>query len=654
MTIQCNVIKYYSKYLTLTALFFFYSCVTQAQKELPVEVYGLDPIVSDMKLSPNGELIAYTKYTEGKRVIFVVSLSGGGIVTAFDATKDKLRGYQFWGEKYLVINKSITTRFAGYRGEYEYYVSFATNLETGETEQLLRGDNRLFWPQLNLTDIVAAAEEGNVVMSARFGEFADVAYYELQQIDLETGRRVETIAKGTKDTIDWFIGKNEVVYAREEYSNSKNMHQILVEREGEWIALFEQETEIRNRVFDGLSPDEKALFFIDTDPSGEFEAGYHMSLQDGSSSAPVFFKQGAEIDSVLKNKNGAVYGVKYSGLTPSYNFYDADLDDDIDKQVRGLPGNSVHIVSVSDDFLKMLILIDGAGTSGSYYLLDRAKEGLRFLADMRPNIPDESVAAVVAFNVEARDGLNIPTLLTVPAGIEIPKKLPAIMMPHGGPASYDQVDFDYWAQFFANRGYLVIQPNFRGSTGFGQSHRLAGDGKWGQEMQTDLSDALDYLVKRGAVDPERVCIVGGSYGGYAALAGGAFTPDLYKCVVALAPVSDLPVMLNDEKAQYGNDHWVVAYWNRVIGDRKEDRDKLKAVSPARHADKFQAPVLLLHGDDDTTVPMRQSKLMRTALKRAKKSVELVTLKDEDHYLSNQKTRLQALKAMGEFVDENLK
>jgi len=231
---------------------------------------------------------------------------------------------------------------------------------------------------------------------------------------------------------------------------------------------------------------------------------------------------------------------------------------------------------------------------------------------------------------------------------------PTIVMPHGGPASYDAIGFDWMAQYFANRGYVVVQPNYRGSDGFGHAFRLAGHGEWGRGvMQHDVTDALTAAVNSGISDPERVCIVGGSYGGYAALAGGAFTPELYKCIAAIAPVSDLPRMIYDERRDSGRDSWVVAYWTDAIGDVKAERDRLEEISPANFAEAFRAPVLLIHGNDDTVVPYRQSKTMERALERAGKDVELVKLKGGDHWLSTSEMRLDTLRALDAFVSKHL-
>jgi len=256
---------------------------------------------------------------------------------------------------------------------------------------------------------------------------------------------------------------------------------------------------------------------------------------------------------------------------------------------------------------------------------------------------------------QARDGLSIQAILTLPPGYnqDTDPPLPAIVMPHGGPAAYDRFDFDWMAQYFANRGYAVLQPNFRGSTGFGLAFERAGDGEWGGKMQDDITDGVKALASSNYIDPNRVCIAGASYGGYAALAGAVFTPELYECVVAIAPVADLNRMLRDERRQSGKDHWVISYWENVMSDGDARRQKLDSISPVKFAENVQAPVLLLHGDDDTVVPFSQSKAMERALKRADKSVELVRLKGEDHWLSVADTRLQTLRAMDRFMSEHL-
>lgn len=225
-------------------------------------------------------------------------------------------------------------------------------------------------------------------------------------------------------------------------------------------------------------------------------------------------------------------------------------------------------------------------------------------------------------------------------------------MPHGGPASYDQVQFDWMAQYFANRGYLVLQPNFRGSEGFGWNHLRQGRKQWGGLMQDDVTDGVKALIDGGYADPDKICIVGASYGGFSALSGGATTPDLYRCVAAIAPVTDLPRFLEYNKEEYGKNGRGYVYWTRNIGDPKTDKQKLKQTSPVNQAESFNAPVLLIHGKDDTVVHIRQSEVMRKALKKAGKDVEFIKLKGEDHWLSTSETRLDTLRALDAFISEH--
>ncbi len=227
---------------------------------------------------------------------------------------------------------------------------------------------------------------------------------------------------------------------------------------------------------------------------------------------------------------------------------------------------------------------------------------------------------------------------------------PLIVLPHGGPEARDNLEFDWWAAAYASQGYLVYQPNFRGSSGYGNRFLKAGWGEWGRKMQDDITGGVGKLVADGVVDPSRVCIVGASYGGYAALAGATLTPDLYKCAISVNGVSDLVRMLGAEAAS--ND-FSVEYWERRIGSRYRDRAEIDAVSPSLLAKNVRAPILLIHGQDDTVVPYWQSKLMNDALEQSGKPVKFVTLDGEDHWLSSAKTRMRMLEETSKFLKKHL-
>jgi len=217
----------------------------------------------------------------------------------------------------------------------------------------------------------------------------------------------------------------------------------------------------------------------------------------------------------------------------------------------------------------------------------------------------------------------------------------------------DDMSFGWETQFLANRGYAVLQPNFRGSSGYGSKFLEAGYGEWGLKMQDDVTDGVKKLIADGIADPKRICIAGGSYGGYAALAGAAFTPDLFACAAAWAPVTDLRQFLATRSQDYGSDSAVISSWSRYVGDRWDDSKKLDAASPSEHADKFKCPVLLMHGSDDATVRIDQSERMDRALRRAGKKVAFITIPKETHYMQAQDTRVRWLTELEKFLKDNI-
>jgi dipeptidyl aminopeptidase/acylaminoacyl peptidase len=223
--------------------------------------------------------------------------------------------------------------------------------------------------------------------------------------------------------------------------------------------------------------------------------------------------------------------------------------------------------------------------------------------------------------------------------------LPLVLMPHGGPEMRDSLSFNSWVQYLVARGYAVFQPNFRGSDGFGRAFAESGYGEWGRKMQDDLTDGVKTLVDQGLADPARICIVGASYGGYAALAGAALTPDLYKCAVSIAGISDLDDFIGWRKRNWGSDSEGYTYWLKAIGDPDKDEARLREVSPLAQTARIKIPILLIHGNQDYIVPIAQSKAMKKALDKTGRKTELITLQNEGHsYWSadNQKLTMTAV------------
>jgi dipeptidyl aminopeptidase/acylaminoacyl peptidase len=257
-----------------------------------------------------------------------------------------------------------------------------------------------------------------------------------------------------------------------------------------------------------------------------------------------------------------------------------------------------------------------------------------------------ALGPVREFHYPARDLYALLAYLTLPAGAS-ERSLPVVVLPHGGPESRDDPGFDWMTQFLSSRGYAVFQPQFRGSSGFGAAHADAGRKQWGLRMQDDVTDGVKALIDQGIADPRRICIAGISYGGYAALAGATFTPELYACAVSIGGVSDLPNMLGWVQKDLGKESNSLAYWRDHIGGTTDPQ--VVAKSPARFATAIRAPILLIHGTDDTTVPIDQARGMARALTAAGKKFELIELEGDDHYLSSSATRVRALRELERFL-----
>ncbi|MEM8616343.1 MAG: alpha/beta fold hydrolase [Pseudomonadota bacterium] len=620
----------------------------------PLEAYGTLPQISSADLSPDGKHIAFIGNVEGTTRLLVSDLNGN-MIKAVGLEDVKARYATFLNNEQVVLRASDTVRTFGFRGEYEYSGAFVLPVYGNGYTQLLKGTKGIFPAQGGLGRIVGSADKDNhVLMPAFMGSAGYDPDKDLLKVNLKTGRGRSAFG-GNHHTKDWFTNGAGDVLVREDYNNKTNTYRLIhYLPNGDMKTLLEVKAEIPPVSILGVMPDQTGLVYIANSRDG---AGYDRLMKlgfDGTKSQIIEDKD-LDIAATLTDRERRVVAVRYAGPSPTYAFIDESLGAVFARAEAKLPSASLYLDSWSDDKSVLLMRAFDGGLGDVWLTFDAKEDAFALVGRNRPDIPAEALGTILTIEYQARDGLTIPAIVTIPPGIDYASnpKLPTIVLPHGGPASHDTMDFDWMAQYFANRGYLVLQPNFRGSTGYGRAFQDAGDGEWGGKMQDDLTDGLTAIDAAGLGDKSRACIVGWSYGGYAALAGGAFTPDLFKCVVAGAGVSDLNMMLKNTKRERGRDHWAVSYWERVMADGDARRKKLKEISPVQYAEAFQAPVLLIHGDDDTVVDIGQSRAMERALKRAKKSVEFVRLRKDDHWLSVDETRIEALRAMDTFLAKHL-
>lgn len=316
--------------------------------------------------------------------------------------------------------------------------------------------------------------------------------------------------------------------------------------------------------------------------------------------------------------------------------------------LRGeLPEGDLRLSPQTDDDRLVLVTVSSDVDPGTTYLFDWQAMSVEKLYRSRPDFPSEHMAQMRPIRYQARDGLTIPAYLTTPKGVE-PEGLALVALIHGGPWARDTWGYRSQVQFLANRGYAVLQPNFRGSTGFGKDFLNAGNLEWGKAMQHDITDGIAHLVEQGIVDPERVCIMGGSYGGYATLAGMTFTPELYNCGVSIVGPSNLITLLNS----------IPPYWGPIrklftlrMGDldTEEGREALKAVSPLFHVENIRAPLLVVQGANDPRVRQAESDQIVIAMHENELPVEYIVAEDEGHGFRGLENRLAMFARVEQFL-----
>lgn len=648
LTFDFNIVglRLIKAWLICSLLAFSLPILCQANENL-VDIYGSLPTYRSFAISPDGQHYAFISRQQGGDRFVIMDAATNSVVGGFKAGKFKAREIYFASNEHVILLASTAQRMASFWGQWEHSGALSYSLKTQKIERLLLDTRNLYPAQSGLGKIVAVdPQKARAYMPAFTDNKGGKPSYDLYSVKLDTGFG-KVHARGNSSTEDWFVDAKGKVLAREDYYKKDQEHRIYSKLSGKWQLIYTLKTDIPEIAVQGVSADGKALLFIDS--SNDRQAIYSMSLHQGEIIGPLYGRDDADA-SLLLDINRQFEGVRYSGLKPSYEFKNPRETKIFALLNKMFTASTLSLLSATADRSQLIVAVSGGDAAIAYKVLDSKTLQLRDLALAYPDV--SLVADIEPFYYQARDGLGLSAVLTMPTESEAQKNLPLIVMPHGGPRAHDRLEFDWMAQFFARQGYLVLQPNFRGSSGFGYAFRDAGDGQWGLKMQDDVSDGVQALVSAGTVDPKRVCIVGASYGGYSALAGAAYSPELYRCVISIAGVSDVAKMFLEDRRQYGRRDWVVSYWSKVLGDANADLTPLAAISPVHSAQHFQAPVLLIHGKDDTVVPLYQSKLMASALKKAGKSVQLKTLKGEDHWMSKSQTRHEALAAMAKFLHKH--
>ena len=651
-------------------LFLAFAPAQAQQAPPPPEAFGRLPALDEPSLSPDGKHFAAVETYRGRPVAVIGAVGApAGTHPAIIGSSDWIVDHIQWAKNDRLLlkikkNQSVSwakdahlvhswgrTLSVSLDGKdvillFEHNSSLNLNIDATEVDDLDTSDPDNIYMPLSLYADFRSPEE-----QAR-GDDNDAFYLALYRVNVHTGD-TEKVLSGSHATENFYMDGNGHVVARIDETTRPLVEHLLFFDKGDWREFDHYDaTGDHGSGIVGLTEDGKALVQHAHGDDGLSVFG-RIEL-DGGKESFLYSNPRFDAETPLYDEwNGRVVGISYTDDTPKFHFF----DDKREALQRGLekafPGLTVSAVSSDMAQQHLIVKVEGPRQPPDYYFLDRATHHADELAASYPELTEADLGEMKPYPYKARDGLDIPAYITLPPG-RIAKNLPAVVLPHGGPDYRDAIGFDWWAQFMANRGYVVLQPNYRGSSGYGRKFTEAGLHQWGLKMQDDITDGVKKMIADGVADPKRICIVGASYGGYAALAGATLTPDLYACAVSFAGVSDLPRILSfDRRRAGGKDSSGYSFWISRIGSPYDDSDVLRATSPARHADQVKCPVLLMHGETDATVPIEQSELMESALKDAGKNVRFVRFPGEDHYFTFADTRIRMLKELESFLAANI-
>ena len=618
--------------------------VTEAA--VPLEVYGRLPALEDVALSPDGSRIAFVRTTQNTRVVAVVSIADHKALGGLRVGEEKLRSLEWADDNHLMIVTSATALPWGLRGmEHEWHLLQVYDVERHKTipvPDLARLHESAPFMNVIAGRAMVRHVDGHTVLFVPAVYLQGQTMRALIRVDLETWSE-RVVKEGSAATEQWLVDAAGEIIAEQDYDDPQQHWALKIRREGRLREVLSGREGIDYPHIAGFGPDADTLLLRTLED--EEPVWRYVSLRDGTLGAPAAALK--ELDAPIEeHRTHRMIGGVHAGDDARYVFFDPAVQRRWDSVMNAFVGEHLRLISSSDDFQKMIVQVDGVRDGFVYELVDLRAHTATPIGDVYEGV--KMPLEVRRINYTAADGLQIPAYLTLPPE-RAEKSLPLIVLPHGGPADHDLAHFDWCAQALADQGYAVLQPNFRGSN-LNRHFLAAGFGQWGRKMQTDLSDGVRYLVKEGMVDPARVCIFGASYGGYAALAGVTLDPGVYRCAISVAGISDLKRMLdwvNDNHLRRSS--YEQRYWDRFMGASGSDDPVLNEISPIKHVEAVNVPVLLIHGRDDTVVSFQQSRVMADALQRAKKNVEFVTLAHEDHWLSRSETRLQMLQASVAFL-----
>ena len=603
----------------------------QKQRLIPLVDFFKTPVMPDFTLPPDGEPIAFMMPWERRLNVFVRRVGEDKANRITHAQERDIAGYAWANNRRIAYIQDND-------GD-ENFRLYAVDIDGANFKALTPFED----VRVRIVDRLEDIDDQMLIsMNQRNKRIFDV-----YRININTGE-MKMVAENPGNISGWLTdndGKLRVAVATDGVNTTLLYRQIEAEAFRPIVTTdFKDSIDPLYFTFDNkhlyvasnIDRDKKAIFKYDV------ETGEHLEL--------IYEHPQVDVIGILRSKKRQVLtGVSYITDKLHYHFTDRSRQNLQNSLESRLPDVEVVVTSMSRDETRVLVRTYSDTSMGTYYYYDLARQQFEKLADVSPWLNEGEMASMQPIQYQSRDGLTLHGYLTLPKGVKA-KNLPIIIKPHGGPWARDVWGFDPVVQFLANRGIGVLQINFRGSTGYGKEFWQAGFKQWGRKMQDDISDGVRWLIRQGIADPERIGIYGASYGGYAVLAGLAFTPDLYACGIDYVGVSNIFTLLSS----------LPPYWElgrqmmyEMIGDPVKDEALLIAISPVFHADKIKAPLLVAHGSNDPRVKKAESDHIVQALEQGGIDVEYMVKDNEGHGFANEENRFDFYRTMEIFLGKHL-
>lgn len=639
--------------LSLAAAVLFHSLHALAVNAVPTHLFAQREKMWGPRISPDGTRLAVLERHKDDEVIVLYDITKTGLVQVSQTPSGREEDYfrARWANNNRLLVSAIAPARDPMDAEPRARRLLSMNLDGSDTKLLLQ-NKRNRRPRFNGDGIIHMLPDDPAHVLVRLVDIGNANDSSVYRMNIYSGARdlIEEAANG-QDIYAWYADWDGTLrYAFGE--DNKNRQVMLVRRaDGDWHPLHQYELFADGRFFPlGYSLDDSTILVMSSHITGR--ASVHtFDLRTGDLTGKVFGHDEVDLGSlVISEAKRKAVAVSYTVDKREYHFLDEDYAALRARIDEVLPGRINRFVSNTPDERILVVLSDSATHPGEYYLFDTRDGRLIKIGDRYSGLSEDDMSPMTRVTYEARDSLAIPSYLTVPktfTGQPNGRPGPAVILPHGGPRTRDILGFNLWAQFLANRGYVVLQPNFRGSRGYGERYEELGHGTWGRAMQDDLTDGAQWLIDQGLADPNRICIAGASYGGYAAVLGLIRAPEMFQCAASLNGVTDIRRMLRAD----GDYDTRSSEFRRVAG--KLTKPELDLISPIDRADEVNAPVLLVHGAEDRNVSIRHSRQMAEKLTRLGKPNRFVVIPGEGHSFRREDSLLTWLSALEEFLEENI-